>query len=293
MKKVHSSKQLMHLFCNMINADLDGFRTSSRNLYVERGVLYSYGSHYPMAAKYMVGHGIACHEVVLINSVKSSVTTQKHKSILSRSLKPSQISFDVPNVQEPKDPLNLLQLDNDLIGAIESILSCLKYTSFYDVRRLIDERNMYAKTFGFKDLSIDPNFLSDLESLSNQTELKRKARTELKEKERRIELLEYEDEVKLWFECKNTRNIPEDAFSLNGYEYDVIRVKDLVVETQRGASVPLSKAMWAYNRLMRGLLKVGESAGPFTVDAIDTDFVTIGCHKFSINQVSSQLQRLL
>ncbi len=35
MKRVHSSQQLMHLFCNMVNADLEGFRTSSRNIYFE------------------------------------------------------------------------------------------------------------------------------------------------------------------------------------------------------------------------------------------------------------------
>jgi hypothetical protein len=296
MKKVHSSKQLLHLFCNMTNGDLEGFRTSSSNIYFEDGVLWSYGRHYPMAAKYLIGEGVACHNVVLINSTKSSVTTQKHKSLLCRSLKPNQISFDVPNVREPKDPDNIKQLDAVLTSTIESVLSALRYSSYYDVKRELDERNMYAKLFGFKSLVINEAFLLDLEYISSQTEAKFKQREEQKQANLQAAIkakaLEYADDIKAWFLGENTRSIPAEYFN-SFYNHDLIRIKDDKVETQRGATIKLDIALAAYKALQENRLASDAQIGAFQVESIDAKFIQIGCHKFKIEQLTEQLGRLV
>ncbi len=198
MKKVHSTKQLAHLFCNMVNADLEGFKTPSKNMYFQNGVLYSYGPHYPMAAKHSVGIGSNHREIILINSNKSSVTTEKHKYQVRLGMKPSQWRFWVPDVISPRSPDNLIKLENDIVDAIDNVLRGLKYHDYCDVNAAIERYNQYADAFKlkkFKGLDIDFDIILRMINHVKEERLKRlEATKEFKRKtEREAELKRYDE----------------------------------------------------------------------------------------------------
>jgi hypothetical protein len=285
MRKVHSARQLFHLFCNMTNADLEGFRTSSSNVYFENGVLFSYGAHYPMARKLGVGIGHEFREIVLINSEKSSVTTQKHKSQIRSSTKPNQWVFYVPNIREPRASENVEHLMNEVVDSIDAVLRCLKYNYIDEVTRKIDTFNQYATAFRLKRFTLNAEFYTLLAILSRDTQ----ARNEVKEKEkyarqdaeRAANRARWANEVKLWYTCENTTNISSAYF---GLEYDPIRVNGEIVESPRGVKVSLEDARAFALALKSGRVQVGDKIDAFEVESIDEKFIQIGCHKLNIEQ---------
>lgn len=293
MKRVHSSKQLMHLFCHMTNADLEGFRTSSQNIYFEDGVLYSYGPHYPMAVKTSCGVGQAYRELILINSHKSSVTTQKHKSQLRSSRKPAQWVFEVPDILNPRDPENVTHLMNNIVDSIDEVLRGLKYSTIGDVFAQIDDFNRYADAFNLKPFKLDAELQTILALLSRETETKNEEREKTRDAERalaRAELIrEYANKVELWHKNEYPNTIPDKFF---GLDYDPIRVNGSRVESPRGAEVSLREAMIFAQRLQAGRITVGDKIGPFQVESLDESFIEIGCHKLNINQALNAVLRL-
>jgi hypothetical protein len=79
----------------------------------------------------------------------------------------------------------------------------------------------------------------------------------------------------------------------------VIRVQGDVVQTSRGAEVPLSHAIRLMKLIDGGKLRQGERVGHFTFDSIETHVrdslqselvVKIGCHKISYAQAKQVLQ---
>lgn len=289
MRKVHSSRQLFHLFCNMTNADLEGFRTSSRNVYFENGVLYSYGSHYPMARKVSSGTGSNYQEIVLVNSRKSTVTTEKHKSQIRSSARPSQLVFSVPDILTPESFSNESYLLDQIADAVDHVLRGRKYWSISDVDTTVRMFNRYAAAFGFKEFKFDSDFYADLTMLdiSNKVRHKTLAETRVQRAEAKLEKqrVALRGEIEAWYQCKNTKPVPSWAFE--GLGYDPVRVRGEVVESARGAQVPLGTAEVFCLGLQANAVKVGADLGPFKVEAIDSQFVTIGCHKISINQAIS------
>lgn len=285
MKRVHSSRQLFHLFCNMTNQDLEGCRTSSSNVYFENGVLFSYGPHYPMARKTSFGVGANYREVILLNSSKSSVTTQKHKSQIHSSKKPNQWLFYVPNIREPRAAENTEHLMNEVVDSIDAVLRGLKYQYMSEVIRKIDTFNQYALAFNLKPFKLDAEFSVLLAILSRDTQARNEVREREKyarqEKERAANRARWANEVKLWYTCENTSNISSAYF---GLDYDPIRVNGDIVESPRGVKVSLNEARVFALALKSGRVQVGDKIDAFEVQSIDENFIQIGCHKLNIEQ---------
>lgn len=285
MKKVHAAKQLMHLFCNMTNAHLEGFKTPSRNIYFERGVLYSYGSHYPMAVKTSFGVGHAYREVVLINAEKSSKTTQKHKSQLRSSTKHTQWVFEIPNILDPKAVENSDYLMNEIVDSIDAILRGLKYHYVDELTRRVERYNQFAQAFKLKTFKLDAEFYTDLAIKSRDTEKKNSEKEKLREAkldaERAANRALWASEVALWYSCKNTRNVSSSYF---GLDYDPVRVRGSIVESPRGVHVGIDDAKAFCALLKAGQVKKGMHLGEFAVLEIDSEIVEIGCHRINIKQ---------
>lgn len=307
MKKVHSTEQLAHLFCNMINGDLEGFRTSSKNMYFENGVLYSYGPHYPMAAKHSVGIGSNHREIILINSRHSTVTTEKHKSIVSLARKPSQWRFWVPDVKNPSSPDNLIELENDIVDAIDNVLRGLKYHNYSDVNAAIERYNQYADAFKlkkFKGLDIDFDIILRRLNFDKEERLKRlEAAKEFKRKiEREAELKRYDELINrthsnlhFWLSNSDHELTPKNSeLSLlaNKMGHDLIKVKNMqTIITHRGAEVPLAEGHALLNivKAKGPVFVINKKVGEFTINKTenkpDGDIIlSIGCHKISVNQ---------
>lgn len=312
-KKIHSTEQLAHLYCNMIDSHLEGFKNSGRSVFVENGVMYSYGYHYPMAAKYQTGTGTEYREIILINSNKSSVTTEKHKSILSAARKHTQWVFWVPKVLDPKHPDNLIELENDIVDAVDAVIRGLKYHAHCDINAAIERYNQYAQVFKlkpFKGLNQDFNFdlimldrknsdrLKNLEATKTEREIKRREAAVLKNTEI---INRTHSNLHLWYSNDDHDLKPRrhelDLLS-DKMQHDLIRVKNSEkVETHRGAEVPFNDAWILLQAVMnKGVVHViNKKVGHFTIDKTenkpDGDIIlTIGCHKISMNQSMKAFQ---
>jgi len=90
MKKVFSSNE--KLIDKWLKQDQDFGRNQSMSLYFEKKTIYSYGSHYPLAA--------IIDNVLLINSYNYSVTTSKQRSyVLYALVGKGFMIFEVPIVK--------------------------------------------------------------------------------------------------------------------------------------------------------------------------------------------------
>lgn len=85
MKTVYSSDMVCHLWANRHETET---RTSSRNLYVERGALFSYGAHFVIGAFMLEPKSGA--PFILWNDAKTSNTTNRHRSQAFRALSQTQ-----------------------------------------------------------------------------------------------------------------------------------------------------------------------------------------------------------
>ena len=62
-------------------------KVSTQHLFIEGNVLYSYGHHYPLAIRLIMGNGFK----FILNNDKYSRTTSRHKTELTRELSKDDI----------------------------------------------------------------------------------------------------------------------------------------------------------------------------------------------------------
>lgn len=310
MKRVHSTDQLSHLFCNLPNADLEGFKTSTGNMYFKDGVMYSYGSHYPLAVKYPIITGFdpqAC--IILINSKKSSVTTEKHKWKIRSATKQNQWVYYVPDIENPRDPVNLIHLENEICDSISNVLRGLKYCSVGDVFRAIESYNNYAGAFKLKPFKpLDIEFQTILakitidstarhEKLENERNekkrIEREHNTRIKAEQDKRTIEHVRKNLILWYTRSiEAPSIYEVGVYARSVGYDLVRIKNAeTLITSRGAEVPMRHALFLIDRINKRLPIKGWKAGHFMVESeIDSKGnVIIGCHKINVQQVREAL----
>lgn len=112
------------------------------SLFIEDGVLYSYGHHYPVA-RWLSRH------VLLLNGQYCSPTTEHHKSALLSMLTPDELVCPVHNVKADSPDEHLLNLDmlaKDLTSKAGQVLRSREYKRgrHRQLAQRLLERNEYA-----------------------------------------------------------------------------------------------------------------------------------------------------
>lgn len=70
------------------------------SLFVQDGVLYSYGTHWPLAV------WDTANDCVWLNSTKRSVTSSRHLNLVTAALTQHNIKFTMKHVNELKELIN-------------------------------------------------------------------------------------------------------------------------------------------------------------------------------------------
>jgi len=105
----------MSAYVNIINAWINNTKAPKNSrMFYEGDTLYSYGKHYPMARIDREKN------LVLINSTKSSVTTERHKGLVRYAVR--QVGYAILYVPNPYCGLtaNLAWLRDELQRAIDA-----------------------------------------------------------------------------------------------------------------------------------------------------------------------------
>lgn len=85
MKNVFTNSELPHIYASNTQ---DAGRTSDNNFYFERGIIYSYGRHFPIAARVN-----ELHDTYLMTTRRYSNTTARHISLVRQALRHARLIY--------------------------------------------------------------------------------------------------------------------------------------------------------------------------------------------------------
>ncbi len=298
-----NNTQVAHLWASGNKASGKG-----SNFYFEGDTIYSYGNHFPIARRIN-------ENLYLITQRGYSVSTSRHISYARRAIPSYAKTFPVAN--SPRDSFGTIREEKmkEARQMLESAEAGTKPLTFERSRSLSLFCDEAAELFGLfqqeqKDFIALPcqlelgNIKTACIALMNETreafeasEAKKQAQREAREEKRRakwerqreLDRMEVEKLVPLWRNGEKVmtwklRNLPP-----------MLRIIGDKVETSHGAEVTKEEATRAFAFIVAKINK-GETwhrngekcdVGPFSLVSIDSETVTVGCHKFNAQEVLS------
>lgn len=297
-----NNTQVAHLWASGNKANGKG-----SNFYFEGDTIFSYGNHFPIARR-------VNENLYLITERGYSVSTSKHISYTRRAIPGHARVFTVEN--RPDSSFETIRGEKweqarKMLKNVEAKTNPLTYERARTLSFFCDET---MELFGLFQ-TVDKDFICaqyQLElgkiktaclALMNThkeafelAEAKKEAQREAREEKRRakyarqaeLERMEAEKLAPLWRAGEKFvytwkfRNLPP-----------MLRIIGDKVQTSHGAEVTIDDAKRAFSfivaKINRGETwhRNGETCpvGPFSLVSIDSEFVTVGCHKFTVQEV--------
>lgn len=296
MKTVFSPSELPHVFARQSQ---DSGKTSSRNFFFERNVIYSYGYHFPIAK-------ILDSGIVLFTNRGYSNTTSKHIWAVRAALNhKDKIYVNNPNANVHE---NLIAFSNDLKAEFDvientrrrphtrdaakaSVGGIIKTATAYCVAMdttLDKQIKFLAKGVGAEHLIAASLFKKAMDAGYDHTKFlanlnKKLTAAQLKaEKERKIKAAE---KLEKWLngEANNTYNLDQKYTPLM-LRKRVIDEETTIVETTMGATVSFKAAKVLYDMIKSGRDIKGHVIDNYTVIGINGT-LKIGCHEIPTEEV--------
>ena len=279
-RTVHSNHMVGHLWANQSQQDA---RNGNGSFYFEGDTIFSYGGHFPVARIVTNKRG---EQAVLFNPGTYSITTSAHQG-LARDASRHLTQFTVPSLGEKWGGGKVGHADNvrfyrDHIK--KAALTVVRSRTQEEWRvtaleRVIGEANAYATFFGLRTRFKVPSDKTVQAALDQSRRKAAQRRQQEQERERR-DLEAAQETIEQWKAGKDA-HIPSHIDEV----FLRVRRKDdrRVVETSKGAEVPLSHAVRLLPHIRSGVLYQhnGHSIhiGHFRIDAIDAEGnVKAGCH---------------
>lgn len=297
MKQVFGShSQVCHVWAQQTQSE-----GRAGNIFFSGTDIYSYGRHF-LAARI---HTVKGKRVALVNSSSYSISTTQHlygiRSAL-RGLMPYFGSSDVCDLRKASKELDATAQDT-----IASALKRIKITSQrqieYQVQTILEafkETNELRKLLG--KAQIKPK-TSDLVKVRAHLE-KRLARyhelntPEMREKRAQESAKRSARQAELAMQ-KQAQAIERwrngESIHVNDLPHELLRIKGDIVQTSRGAEVPLAAARQLYRAIKAGQDVRGLEVGHFTVSGVrpvgEDRLVRIGCHSILLSEAERCLDR--
>jgi hypothetical protein len=270
-----NNRQLAHVWAQQTKTQGKG-----HHFYFEGPSIYSYGPHFEIARFVTVKKKRA----VLFTTRTYSVSTSKHLSYTRTALHGLAVpvfnvtSLDADHKANTKDYAERI----DTAARKATLVRSHAETRMQQAATLTDEANAYAKLFGLKARIKKPVFGPALKAKINA------------EKQRKAEKTR-QDHARLLVELEKWKRGEDVAHRYCFNEIPTgLRVRGEVVETSRGAEVPLdhAKRLWPIVQRVKAsgvaYQRNGhtEHVGHFTVDRIETSGdLSIGCHRIAFAEV--------
>jgi hypothetical protein len=279
------------------------------NFYWTGNVIFSYGQHFPIAR--VVTH--KKEKVVLFTRRGYSMTTGGHKRDVASALRGrTNKVFYTANANMPDKAEEKKHFETEAAESFDKASRARAYAMAH-VRTglaLVAEGNRMSAFFnlGFK-LKVPKNIKElttkarKAEAAAAVLEAAKQARNEARyarEREARLaadaKTAAFKPEfVAAWLKGIDLE-IPEgvNRYNLDISEPTILRVRNGVVETSRGAEVPLADAIKLIALIKSGAaLPVGFKVGEFEVNSIEADgSLKIGCHRISAAEVDRFVRSL-
>ena len=296
MRTKFNNSELTHVWANQTQTHGKG-----SNIFFEYDSIYSYGYHFKLAQHITNKQGEKC---VFFNDRHYSNSTSKHQALVWRSI-PANIQFfkvqSFFNDIETSTTAHLENLKSYLEyakGSQQKTIFATKLKNGYisQTKTAIDVFEKYIKFFNIGHFLIDQITLHDnynqiknwLLEYENSEEFKqwqiKKAINEAKAELRKIE--KSKDDI-LEFKAFKISSI----YNLGQYFLRYNKETDNV-ETSGGVKMSKNVFLLAYQRLKNNTLQIGQHVGDFTYNGIKDGFLSVGCHKISIDEVENLVPEL-
>ena len=269
MKNVFTNRELPHIWAHQSQES-----GRAHNMFFDRGTIYSYGWHFPMARHVVDKFGGKC---VLFTTEDYSNTTARHKSITRRAIPAGVPVFHTGDVTAAPSEAMLQGMVDVIRARVSGIRTSKSKWGLNDIPTLVNNARMFKAAFKLRGGVYDPD-------LSDQIELRRKWETGQAVRDEKREAKNKETLAK-WL------SLPELPFEPKpGYAYMRVGCAlNAEVETTLGARVPLEHVQ-KVAPLVLLLLKEGRTykknghtihLGNYTLDEITAEGdVIAGCHRF-------------
>lgn len=297
MKRVFNShSQVCHVWAQQTQSE-----GRAGNIFFNGTEIFSYGRHF-LAAKV---HTVKGKRVALVNSWRYSPSTGKHLSEIRgalRGLMPFFESSDVCDLRKASK-----ELDATAQGTIASALKRIRIVNqrgidceFESITEAFKETNELRKLLGKaqikpKKLDLDKvrahleKRLARYHELNTPEMIEKRAQESARRSARQAELVmeKQAESIRKWRngESVHVYNLP----------HELLRIKGDIVQTSRGAEVPLSAARQLYRAIKAGQDVRGLEVGHFTVTSVtpvgDDRLVRIGCHSILLSEAARCLDR--
>lgn len=267
-------------------------RNGTGSYYFRGDVIYSYGSHFPIASHVTNTKG---EQAVLFTTKGYSSTTNMHKSLVHRSIPPNTTVFTVPNMHfsfsEAEDKYqherNLRHYTDDISTHLSKCARAISsYNKEWRLKRAIELREevlAYCVFFGLPDPEIEaiPELDSEKMAAIRKREAKasaaKAAEAKRRSEEQRVRALSLAGEWKAGGSYSYLLHVLPTMLRIVGSE----------VETSRGARFPITHAQRGL-KLVRAVMARGEEwlsnghsihLGPYQLTKIEADGTChAGCH---------------
>lgn len=266
-----NNNEVAHLWANKSRE-----RASGSHFYFDGDTIYSYGGHFPIARHYK--------GFVLFTSKSHSVTTAKHKGIVSGACHHLP-RFTVESVMDNPNGKDVRNYADDIKFLTDKAAKARNPDSAIQIlESSVAEANLFCETFGFK---------TRFEMPSNWDDLKAKAKASA-ERERKVKALrqakleaEAAETIQKWL-AGELVNVPHFIGTVYLRKHPLSNFEnDGIMETSKGARVPLSEAEKAFRFAVamraRGWHRNGDTfaVGSYQLDAVNEQGVVAGCHRIA------------
>lgn len=263
----------------------DSGRNSNGSLYFSGAVIYSYGSHFPIARHVTTDNGAAA---ILMTTNSYSNTTASHKTQVWRAIPYQGAVFNVADVLANTPEAHAANFEDyrERVNAdLKRAARARKYkASNLDLaQQTASEANRYAETFGLSDrLTIDD---IDLDSLKAEIAKLDKERKEREAREREALRADFDSDVSAW----QSGQLPlYSVRSRHKFNAKLRYIADTdTIETTHGADIPAEHARQVWP-LLRRLHDSGKTykrnghsihLGHYVIDSMDSrGTLKVGCH---------------
>jgi hypothetical protein len=275
-----NNSQLAHVWANNPNKDGKG-----SNMFVRDGVIYSYGTHFPIARHYK--------GVVLFTSRSYSVSTSKHKSYVRHACSHLTV-FEVVNVLNDPSGADVRDYSKQLAElAIAVSRARDPKWPLAQLEQATNRANLFCEKFGFKTrFSLpDESKLAEYREKSKQASAKKAkatiARNARIEEENKIAIAEWlagtRQSLPYTIQKVYLRKIVRENVEPCGQAVEL--------QTSKGALVDLNEAHKAFRfiiaRKEKGWHRNGETfvIGDFHLDAVNEQGIVAGCHRITWDEI--------
>lgn len=303
-KHVFINSEIPHLWAHKTQ---DEARNGTGSFYFRGGIIFSYGSHFPIAAHITGKDGQAG---ILFTVEKNYVTTSQHIGLVRRAIPPDVPVFNVPcmhfGFSDPEDRYQHEQNFKHYVRVVEAhIVSCAKSRASFNKEHHHEqaviwrkEALCYATFFGLADPDIPT--VPDLDSEQLAAIKKREAK---KSAEKAAKARQEAEERR-----KQALSLADDWLAGGGHHYllnaisPLLRIENHEIVTSRGARFPIIHAKRGL-ALVRAVMARGEEwtsnghscrLGHYKISKIKPDGTVIaGCHEVpwpSIERVAQDIE---